>query len=107
DDTLLTAYSRMKLYDISQLPVMKEGKIVGIIDESDLLIAVYDDEAAFRNPVSSAMTQKLERIDAARPLATLLPIFDRDHVAIVEHDGAFAGLITRIDLLNHLRRRVK
>jgi hypothetical protein len=28
-------------------------------------------------------------------------------VAIVKHEGAFAGLITRIDLINHLRRRLK
>ena len=35
DDTLLTAYGRMKLYDISQLPVLEGERIVGIIDESD------------------------------------------------------------------------
>ena len=38
DDTLLVAYSRMKLYDVSQLPVLENGKIVGILDESDLLL---------------------------------------------------------------------
>jgi cystathionine beta-synthase len=47
------------------------------------------------------------------PIEALLPVFDRGHVAIVTDDsggtgaGRFLGLITRIDLLNYLRRRVQ
>ena len=107
DDTLMTAYSRMKLYDVSQLPVLQGGEVVGIIDESDLLLAVYDNDAAFREPVRSAMTARLETVDSRTSLESLLPIFAQGHVAIVKHEGAFAGLITRIDLVNHLRRRLK
>jgi cystathionine beta-synthase len=107
DDTLVTAYSRMKLYDVSQLPVLEGGEVVGIIDESDLLLAVYDNEAAFREPVRIAMTARLETVDSRATLESLLPIFAQGHVAIVKHDGEFAGLITRIDLVNHLRRRLK
>ena len=34
EDTLLTAYGRMKLYDISQLPVLDDGEhVAGIIDD--------------------------------------------------------------------------
>jgi cystathionine beta-synthase len=107
DDTLMIAYSRMKLYDVSQLPVLQGGEVVGIIDESDLLLAVYDNEAAFREPVRSAMTARLETVDSHTSLESLLPIFAQGHVAIVKHEGEFAGLITRIDLVNHLRRRLK
>jgi cystathionine beta-synthase len=39
DDTLLTAFQRMRLADVSQLPVLVEGKqLVGVIDESDILL---------------------------------------------------------------------
>jgi cystathionine beta-synthase len=107
DDTLMTAYSRMKLYDVSQLPVLEKGEVVGIVDESDLLLAVYDNEAAFREPVRSAMTARLETVDSSASLESLLPIFAQGHVVIVKHEGEFAGLITRIDLINHLRRRLK
>jgi cystathionine beta-synthase len=34
-------------------------------------------------------------------------VFDRGHVAIVVDNDKFLGLITRIDLLNFLRRRVQ
>jgi cystathionine beta-synthase len=107
EDTLMTAYSRMKLYDVSQLPVLEKGEVVGIIDESDLLLAVYDNEAAFREPVRSAMTARLETVDSGASLESLLPIFAQGHVVIVKHKGEFAGLITQIDLINHLRRRLR
>jgi len=106
-DLLVTAYQRMKLYDVSQLPVMDGDNIVGIIDESDALLHVYGDEARFRDPVSTAMVSKLDRIEAGSPIESLLPVFDRGHVAIVMDGPRFLGLITRIDLLNWLRRRVQ
>jgi len=106
-DLLVTAYQRMKLYEISQLPVMEGDRIVGILDESDVLLHVYGDEARFREPVSSAMVSKLDFLDVKSPVEALLPVFDRGQVAIVTDGDKFLGLITRIDLLNYLRRRVQ
>ena len=105
-DLLTTAYQRMKLYDVSQLPVMDGEHLAGIIDESDVLLHVYGDEAGFRDPVSVAMVSKLEKLDVKSPIEALLPVFDRGQVAIVMDGEKFLGLITRIDLLNYLRRRV-
>lgn len=108
DDTLLTAYGRMKLYDISQIPVLDgDDQAVGIIDESDILLAVVGDETRFKEPVSSAMTARVQTLTADQPMESLLPIFDDGYVAMVVDDGHFLGLITRIDLLNHLRRRMR
>ncbi|QIL21520.1 pyridoxal-phosphate dependent enzyme [Thermomonas sp. HDW16] len=106
-DLLITAWQRMKLYDVSQLPVMEGDTIVGIVDESDVLLHVYGDEARFRDPVATAMVSKLDKVDVRAPIESLLPVFDRGHVAIVMDGDRFLGLITRIDLLNFLRRRVQ
>jgi cystathionine beta-synthase len=106
NDPLTMAYQRMKLYDVSQLPVMDGDRIVGIVDESDVLMHVYGDESRFRDTVSTAMVSKLDALDVKSPFEKLLPVFDRGHVAIVLDGDKFLGLITRIDLLNYLRRRV-
>jgi len=50
------------------------------------------------------MTAHLKTLQANQPLDALLPIFERDQVAIVMDGKEFLGLITRIDLINHLRR---
>ena len=106
DDTLLTAYNRMRQADVSQLPVLDDGRLIGLIDESDLLEAVEDrrTEARFGQPVATAMTARLRTLQAGQPLDALLPIFERDEVAILMEGREFLGLITRIDLINYLRQ---
>jgi cystathionine beta-synthase len=107
EDTLATAHRRMKLFDVSQLPVIAGERLAGIIDESDLLLAVTHDPQAFAQTVRTGMVTKVETLPHTAPIEALLPIFGRDHVAVVEKDGKFVGLITRIDFINHLRRRVR
>lgn len=107
DDTLQTAYARMKLYDFQQLPVLEADKVVGIIDESDILLSIYGDETRFKTPVRDAMTSKLDTVQVADSVNRLMPIFDRGHIAIVMEGEKFLGLITRYDLLNYLRRRAQ
>jgi cystathionine beta-synthase len=103
DDKLMTAYARMKLYDISQLPVLENGTVVGLLDEWDLLSATQQDSTRFRDPVRTAMTQRLETVGLKTPLPRLLETFNKGHVALVVEGGKFYGLVTRMDVLNNLR----
>ena len=107
DDMLMTALGRMKLYDFQQLPVLDGDKVVGIIDESDILMAVFGREDRFRSPVRTAMSARIETLPSTAGVDALIPIFNKGHVAIVMDGGKFLGLITRYDLLNYLRRRAK
>jgi cystathionine beta-synthase len=106
EDSLNAAYQRMKLYDVSQLPVLDGDKVVGLIDESDLLLAVFGDARRFSSPVSKAMSHGIETVAVSALLSDLIDIFDRGLVAVVVDGEHFLGLITRIDLINHLRRKV-
>ena len=107
DDTLSTAYNRMRAADVSQLPVLEGETLAGIIDESDILAAVEGEEAhriaSFSGLVRSAMTSAPHTLDVHAPLSALLPIFEENEVALVCAHGKFVGLITRVDLINHIR----
>jgi cystathionine beta-synthase len=104
DDTLLTAFKRMRTGDISQLPVLNgDGRAVGIVDESDLLVKVHRNPAGFNDLVKSAMTDRLETLSPSASIADLLGVFDRGRVAIMMEGNKFLGLITRTDLLSFLR----
>jgi cystathionine beta-synthase len=107
DETVMAAYQRMKLYDVSQLPVLRDGKIVGIVDEEDILLEVYDNPAHFREPVTEAMESHLITVPPSATPEQLMEIFKRGLVAIVVDGEEFLGLITRIDFLNWLRRRTQ
>jgi len=106
-DTLLVAYARMKLYEVSQLPVLEGNQVVGMIDESDLLLAAIDDETRLRLPVRDFMSTRLQTVDVRTPVRELLTFLDKGFVPIVMDGQEFVGLITRIDLLNHLRSKLR
>jgi cystathionine beta-synthase len=103
-DTLQTVFNRMRAADLSQLPVIENGRVVGLIDESDLLLRVQADRAHFKASASSAMTRALEFLRPDAGVEALRGVLDRGLVAIIADDARFYGLVTRIDLLNHLRR---
>jgi cystathionine beta-synthase len=107
DDTLLTATTRMRSADVSQLPVVDDnGRALGIIDESDVLVKVHRDPAHFKDCVRTAMTDRLETLPPSANIARLLEVFDRGRVAIVMEGDKFLGLITRSDLISFLRLKM-
>ncbi|WP_096702048.1 pyridoxal-phosphate dependent enzyme [Magnetospirillum sp. 15-1] len=106
DDTLSTAYNRMRVHDVSQVPVVVGEGCIGLLDESDVLIALNEGKFGFDMPVRDAMTRKIETVPLETAPERLLPLFDRGWVAIVVDGERFLGLVTRMDLLNHLRRKL-
>jgi cystathionine beta-synthase len=107
NDTLRTVFARMRAADVSQIPVVDGDVIVGLVDESDLLAALLTDgehpDRGFERLVKDVMVTRLETISAAAPIRDLVPLFQKDYVAIVMDEGHFLGLVTRIDLINHFR----
>jgi cystathionine beta-synthase len=106
-DTINTAYNRMRANDVSQLPVLDGHRIVGLLDEDDLLMAVHECPDCFKDTVDRHMTSRLDVLPATADTSALLPLFKADKVAIVEDaEGRFLGMVTRVDLINHLRRKL-
>lgn len=103
-DTLLVAFNRMRASDLAQLPVIGDGALVGIIDESDLLLKVGSAAQEFASPVGGTMTARLETLHPGDSVQALRSTLDRGLTAVVSDGRQFYGLITRYDLLNHLRR---
>ena len=98
----------MRSADVSQLPVIDEsGRVVGLVDESDMLAAMLTDEGdpgrTFARPVKDVMVTRIETVSAAAPLAELVPLFRKDYIAIVMDGDQFLGVATRLDLINYFR----
>lgn len=104
-DTLQRVYAKMKMFDISQVPVMEQNSIVGLIDEADVLANVVGNPGGFSARAGQVMNDKLVTIDVASQVTDLLPIFERGRIASIVENGKFLGLVTPIDYLNYLRKR--
>lgn len=105
-DTLGAAYRKMKMYDLSQLPVMTRDQLVGIVNETDLLLAIMGNPDGFNIKVARAMSKDLKTVDVNTSPDALVHQFAEGYTAIVMDGETFCGLITPIDLLNYLRKRV-
>lgn len=105
-DNVMTAYKRMRLADVSQLPVLEEpARVVGVLTDTVLLntlMAMPDG----KTPGTLHVNDVMEKAFASLPLET--PITDaarfmQGHAAVIVTDnGDFAGVVTRIDVVNHL-----
>jgi cystathionine beta-synthase len=103
-DTLKAVYGKLKLYDVSQLPVLMGDKVIGIVDESDLLLALYSHKYSLDTSVHEIMTTELTTIPYTAQRDELVEILNAGLVAIIENGhGGFMGLVTRIDFINNLR----
>ena len=88
-------------------PLLARQRLVGVIDESDILLGMQEDASHFRMSVASAMTDQLQTLPPGASLAELRAELDRGLVAIIADASGFYGLITRVDMLIHLRRSLR
>ena len=102
-DTLNTAYNRMRSADVSQVPVLDKEKLVGILDEENLLEAVTTTSSAFSQPSSEYMCTNFEVLEKDASLRVLRTALTSNSVAIIFDGSLFLGFITKIDLINHER----
>lgn len=103
EETLKSIYGKMKLYDISQVPVLDKGKVVGIIDESDVLYAFQANGLSVDSLANKFMAKQVQAIPYDASQKELRSILDEGLTAILlTPDGDFYGLITRLDFINYL-----
>ena len=63
--------------------------------------------AAFDRPVRDVMTTKVETLSPAASIDELVRVLDAGMVGVIVEHGQLFGLITRIDLVYYLRRRLR
>ena len=86
---------------------MKDNKLIGILDEEDLLFAVSKDQSSFSNNVSDYMMDHLDTLKFDASKDELLSILTEGKVAIIFDGETFIGFVTKVDLINYYRNKFK
>ena len=102
-DTLGRAVETMKERGISQVPVLDQERLAGILTESDVLQGLVAQQWQLGTKVAEAMCRRVSTVTEHTPASMLPEIFGRGEVAIVI-DGSqkVLGLLTKIDLVEYL-----
>lgn len=94
---------RFKEHGISQMPVLDEGKLAGILTESDVLQHLVTGHAKRETSVAEVMVRRVHTIPMHASASELPKLFEKGEVAVLRDDvGHVAGLITKMDLIDLL-----
>ena len=105
-DVLTTAHNRLRNAGISQLPVMEDGVLVGVVDEDAIIQYVFEAPERMNAPVREAMQSAFIRLDKDTSINNLVAMLHVQPYAAIMEGEHFLGLITRADVLNHLRKQL-
>ena len=102
-DILTTAHNRLRNAGISQLPVMENGRLLGVLTEDAIMRFAFGKPELMNAPVKEAMQTAYIQVEKNSDLNNLVAMLHvQPYAAVVDGDN-FLGLITRSDVLNHLR----
>jgi len=105
-DVLTTAHNRLRNAGFSQLPVMDDGKLVGVVTEDTIIRFVFGKPELMNAPVHDAMQTEFIRLEKDASLNNLVAMLQVQPYAAMMDGDEFLGLITRSDVLNHLRKQM-
>ena len=106
-DILTTAHNRLRNAGFSQLPVMENDRLVGVLTEDDIIRHVFECPELMNAAVRDAMQTSFVSVRKDLELQHLVSILHAQPYAAVMDGDAFYGLITRADVLNQLRKQVQ
>lgn len=90
-------------HNVSQLPVLEEGRSVGSVTESALLAAVMEDPARLASEVREVADDPFPVVDAEAELSEITSRLTRRSPAVlVAENGSVRGILTRYDVIHHL-----
>ncbi len=97
------ALNLMSTWDVSQIPVVEDGKAVGVLIEGILMTKALSQPALLDRPVREVMDPPLPVVDAQLSTERLAPILTRESpAALVQKDGQLVGIVSRYDVLQQL-----
>ena len=105
-DVLTTAHNRLRNAGFSQLPVMEDGKLVGIVTEDTIIQHVFGKPELMNSIVADSMQTAFIKLDKTTSVNNLVAMLSAQPYAAILDDDEFLGLITRSDVLNYLRRQL-
>ncbi len=99
DDKISRSIEKMKKYEISQMPVISEGKAIGRVSESIIIDALMSDKGEKVSDVMEDSAPIVSKDTAMPVIADLLKFYQ---LVLVSDRGRLAGIITRSDILRNV-----
>ncbi len=102
--TVLRVIELLKENSLSQMPVMEGEKVVGLVDESDLLLPLASGKIKPTDSILNFVKDSILFVDWEDKLKTLSELFQKGYVALVKNPHGRIEIVTKIDLIDYLSK---
>jgi cystathionine beta-synthase len=102
--TLREVIDTLKSHGISQVPVVKEGKLFGLVHEVDVLRHLLSGSATQESTIESIIESDYATVTPATKVELLKGVLGDAKLAVVMEGEAVVGVVTKIDLIDYLTR---
>lgn len=108
-DDVIKAITIMKEKGVSQLPVVKNGSLMGSISENSLLENITSEDIDVNScKIESVMNRNVPTVRANTPLGALQEILlDRGQAVVVNDKNEPINILTKIDLVDWAQRKTR
>ncbi len=105
-DRVRDVIKRMKGHGISQIPVVEEGRLLGVVAEVGLLRYLVSGEHSLDSAVGPLAESDFATLPRHMSIENLKGVLEYTRMAVVVDEGSkIVGVITKIDLIDYLARR--
>jgi glucose-6-phosphate 1-epimerase len=106
-DRVREIIERLKIHDISQMPVLSDGKLTGMISESTLLTHLAAPGHNVEDAIAPMVNRQVTTVSPDTPAGSLLNLFGTGQAVIVVDGDRVLGILTKLDLIEYLAARLK
>jgi cystathionine beta-synthase len=101
EELISHAIAKMRKYSISQIPVMKDGKFVGSLDDSTTYQYLIEDQSRLNDPISSIMQKAFPIVKASASIEEISKLINKETPAVlVEMEENKFNIITKQDIIS-------
>jgi predicted transcriptional regulator len=100
NEAIKEAINKMKKYEISQMPVIKEHKCVGVVSEGGILDALINKEVKCVKEIMEECPPIVSKKTSMSVISNLLKFYP---IILVSEDGKLIGVITKSDIITTIK----
>ncbi|MEZ4299994.1 MAG: pyridoxal-phosphate dependent enzyme [Polyangiaceae bacterium] len=102
--TLREVIDTLKSHGISQVPVMKEGRLFGLVHEVDVLRHLLSGKVSQDSSIEPIIESDYATVTPSTKVELLKGVLGDAKLAVVMEGDAVVGVVTKIDLIDYLTR---
>ena len=106
-DRVREIIERLKIHEISQMPVLSHDRLIGMITESTLLTHLAAPGHNVEDAIAPMINRQITTVSPDIPAGSLLNLFGTGPAVFVVDGDRVLGILTKLDLIEYLAARLK